>query len=161
MKNMKVNEGQRGAGQLLSETSLVDGISISNHMAKHRYAVSVLYRIQNATTACNAGGSSSLHKRMNAAAAAMRNNVTQNQPPIPAARVIHTAHASTSTASAAHSTPREPLQQHLHFLHATPRHTLHDPRSPAPRRPVHHVHTGRRGGQTTACDRHAAAHDAH
>ena len=37
---------------------------------------------------------------------------------------------------------------------------LHYPRSPALRRPVHHVHTGRRGGQSTARERHAAAHDA-
>ena len=95
------------------------------------------------------------------AAAAMRSNAPQNQQPFPAARVKHTAHASTGTTSAAHSTARAPLQQHLHFLHATPRHTLHYPRSPAPRRPVHHVHTGRRGGQSTARGRHAAAHDAH
>ena len=38
----------------------------------------------------------------------MRSNITQKQPPFPAARVIHTALASTSAASAAHSTPRVP-----------------------------------------------------
>ena len=91
----------------------------------------------------------------------MRSNAPQNQQPFPAARVKHTAHASTGTTSAAHSTARAPLQQHLHSPHATPRHTLHYPRSPAPRRPVHHVHTGRRGGQSTARGRHAAAHEAH
>ena len=48
--------------------SLVDAISISNHMAKHRNAVSVFCRLHNAGSACNAGGSSSLHTRMNAAA---------------------------------------------------------------------------------------------
>jgi hypothetical protein len=73
----------------------------------------------------------------------------------------HKAHASTSTTSAAHSTARAPLQQHLHSPHATPRHTIYDPPSPAPRRPVHHVHTGGSGGQSTACGSHAAAHDAH
>ena len=52
--------------------SLVDGISISNHMAKHRNAVSVPCRGQNAASACNAGGSSSLHTRMNAAARLMQ-----------------------------------------------------------------------------------------
>ena len=52
--------------------SLVDGISISNHMAKHRNAVSVFCRLHNAASACNAGGSSSLHTRMNAAARLMQ-----------------------------------------------------------------------------------------
>ena len=61
----------RGGGQLLS-VSLVDGISISNHMAKHRNAVSVFCRLQNVASACNAGGSSSLHTRMNAAARLMQ-----------------------------------------------------------------------------------------
>ena len=52
--------------------SLVDGISISNHMAKNRNAVSVPCRLQNVASACNAGGSSSLHTRMNAAARLMQ-----------------------------------------------------------------------------------------
>ena len=59
-----------GSGRQLLSISLVDGISISNHMAKHRNAV-------------------------------MRSNAPQNQPPFPAARVKHTAHASTGTTSAA------------------------------------------------------------
>jgi CRISPR/Cas system endoribonuclease Cas6 (RAMP superfamily) len=63
-----------------------------------------------------------------------------------------------STTGRANITARAPLQQHLHFLHATPHHKLHYPRSPAPRRPVHHVHTGDRGGQSTARGRQAAAH---
>ena len=95
------------------------------------------------------------------AAAAMRSNAPQNQPAFPAARVKHTAHASTGTTSAADSTARAPLQQHLHFLHATTGHTLHYPRSPAPSRPVNHVNSGRCGGQSTARSRQAAAHDAH
>ncbi len=58
-----------GWGQLRPGSSLlVDAISISNHMAKHRSAVSVFCRLQNVGSACNAGGSSSLHTRMNAAA---------------------------------------------------------------------------------------------
>ena len=146
--------------------SLVDGISISNHMAKHRNAVSFPCRLQNVGSACNAGGGSSLHTRIKRysardAAAAMRSNAPQNQPPFPAARVKHTAHARAGMTSAAHSTARAPLQPHLHSPHATPRHTLHCPPSPALRRPVHHVHTGRRGDQSTARSRHAAAHDAH
>ena len=56
-----------GRGQLQS-ASLVDGIGISNHMAKHRNAVSVNCRVKNVASACNAGGSSSLYTRMNAAA---------------------------------------------------------------------------------------------
>ena len=52
--------------------SLVEAISISNHMAKHRNAVSVFCRLQNVASACNAGGSSSLHTRMNAAARFMQ-----------------------------------------------------------------------------------------
>jgi hypothetical protein len=73
MKIMQMNEGQRGAGGQLPapseniffiSVSLVDGIGISNHMAKHRNAVSVMCRLENATSACNAGGSSSLHTRI-------------------------------------------------------------------------------------------------
>ena len=69
---MKINERQRGGGGQLQCVSLVDGISISNHMAKHRNAVSVFCRLKNARSACNAGGSSSLHTRMNAAARLMQ-----------------------------------------------------------------------------------------
>ena len=54
--------------------SLADGIIISNQMAKHRSAVSILCRAHNVVFACNSytGGSSSLHKRMNAAARLMQ-----------------------------------------------------------------------------------------
>ncbi len=52
--------------------SLVDGISINNHMAKHRNAVSDCCRDRNVASACNAGGSSSLHTTMNAAARLMQ-----------------------------------------------------------------------------------------
>ena len=90
----------------------------------------------------------------------MRSNAPQNQQPFPAARVKHTAHASTGTTSAAHSTARAPLQQHLHFLHATPRHTLHHHLSPAPRH-VGHVRIGRRSGQSLARERHTGEHEAH
>ena len=41
-------------------------------MAKHRSAVSFIRRLQNVPFACNAGGSSSLHTRMNAAARLMQ-----------------------------------------------------------------------------------------
>ena len=90
----------------------------------------------------------------------MCSNAPQNQPPFPAARVKYTAHASTGTTSAAHSTARAPLQPHLHFLHATPRHTLHHHLSPAPRH-VGHVRIGRRSGQSLARERHAGEHEAH
>jgi hypothetical protein len=40
-------------------------------MAKHRNAVSDFCRLQNVGSACNAGGSSSLHTRVNAAARLM------------------------------------------------------------------------------------------
>ncbi len=75
---MKINVGQRGpgvvkvGGQLQDYVSLVDGISISNHTTKHRSAVSVFCRFQNFASACNAGGSSSLHTRMNATARLMQ-----------------------------------------------------------------------------------------
>jgi hypothetical protein len=59
--------------------------------------------------------------------------------------------------TAQHSTARAPLQPHLHFLHATPRHTLHHHFSPAPR----HVHIGRRGGQSLAHKRHTGEHETH
>ncbi len=60
-----------GGGQLLF-VSFFDAISISNHMAKHRNTVSVCCRLQNVGSACNAGGSSSLHTRMNATARIMQ-----------------------------------------------------------------------------------------
>ena len=63
--------GRGKRGQLLS-VSLVDGISISNHMAKHRNTESVHCRFQNVASACNEGGSSSLHTKMNAAARLMQ-----------------------------------------------------------------------------------------
>ena len=69
MNIMKFNEWQRGArGRGLLVASLVDAISINNQMAKHRSDVSVFCRPQYVSSACNAGGSSSLHTRMNAAA---------------------------------------------------------------------------------------------
>jgi hypothetical protein len=160
MKTMKKNGGKRGAGGQLPFASLVDAISISNHMAKHRSVVSFLSRLHNVGSACNAGGSSSLHTRMNAAARLIRNILTTDLK-ISHRFLQHASNTQRTQASAAHSTARAPLQPHLHFLHATPRHTLHYPRSPEPRRPVHHVHTGRRGGQSTARERHTGEHEAH
>jgi hypothetical protein len=90
----------------------------------------------------------------------MRSNGPENQPAFPAARVKHTAHASTGAPSAAHITARAPQQQHLHFLHASPRHTLHHHLSPAPPH-VRHVHIGRRSGQSLARERHTGEHEAH
>jgi hypothetical protein len=169
MKMMKINDGAEGGGKgggQLHSASLLDGISISNHMAKHRNAVFFPCRLQNVGSACNAGGSSSLHTRIKRysahdAAAAMRSDAPQNQPAFAAAHVKYREDASSGTTSAAHSTARAPLQPHLYSPHLTPRHTLHYPPSTAPCRPVDHVHTGRRGGQSTARGRHAAAHDAH
>ena len=133
--------------------SLVDGIGISNHMAKHRSAVSVFCRLHNAASACNAGGSSSLHTRINAAARLM-------QPLRCAAthlkiiqRFLQHASNTQSTQALArevHSTltARASRQPHLHLSHATPRHTLHHHLSPAPRHVglIRHVRIGRRGG---------------
>ncbi len=62
----------RGGWKKLPSVSLVDAISISNQMTKHRNAVSVFCRVQNVAPACNAGGCSSLHTRMNAAARLMQ-----------------------------------------------------------------------------------------
>jgi hypothetical protein len=92
----------------------------------------------------------------------MHSNGPQIQPAFAAARVKHTPqrHASTGTTSAAHSTARAPLQPHLHFLHATPRHTLHHHLSPAPRH-VHHVHIGTLSDQSQARERHKEQHEAH
>ena len=89
--------------------SLVDGTGISNHMAKHRNTVSVFCRVQNVGSACNAGGGSRLHTRIKRysahdAAAAMRSNAPQNQPPFPAARVKHTAQRTAQHARRCSST---------------------------------------------------------
>ena len=155
-----------GSGRQLLSISLVDGISISNHMAKNPSADTLVCRFQNVGAATNAGGSSSLSHYDTAliAETGMRGNTPENYPAFAAARVKHKRQAIIGTITsntAAFSTARAPLQQHLHFLHATPRHTLHYPPSPARRRPVHHVHTGRRGSQSMARGRSAAAHDAH
>ena len=73
MKMMKINGRQRGVGgQLLNFALLVDAISISNQMAKHRNAVSVFCRLQNVGSDCNAGGGCSLHTRMKVAARVMQ-----------------------------------------------------------------------------------------
>ncbi len=63
-------KGRGGRGQLLF-VSLVDGIGISNQMAKHPSAVSEFCRLQNVGIVYE-GGSSSLHTRMNAAARLMQ-----------------------------------------------------------------------------------------
>ncbi len=168
-ENGETNLGAERGGGLLQYFFLVlrvDGISISDQMAKHRSAVAVFCQLQNIASACNAGGSSSLHTRMNAAVRLMQplrcgaTHLKTSQRCLQHAS-YHTAHASTGTTSAAHSTARAPLQPHLHSLYATPRHTLHYPGSPAPRRLVDHVHTGRRGGQSLARERHTAEHAAY
>ncbi len=139
-------------------------------MAKYRNAVSVICRPHNVASVCNAGGSSSLHTRMNPAARLMQPlRCAATHLKISQRLLQHASNkqgtqkkfASTGTKSAAHSTARAPLQPHLHSPDATPRHTLHDPPSPAQRRPKDHVNTGRRGGQSTVCGRHASAHEAH
>ncbi len=68
----KKNEGQSDVRGQLPCVSLVDAINISNQMANHRNAVSFLRRAHNVVSACNTGGSSSLHTRMNAAARLMQ-----------------------------------------------------------------------------------------
>jgi hypothetical protein len=68
----KKKRGAEGGGGQLQSLSLFDGIRISNHMAKHRSAVSDACRVYNVASACNAGGSSSLHTRMNATARLMQ-----------------------------------------------------------------------------------------
>ena len=72
MKNNENNGGAEWSGGQIRIASHVDGISISNHMAKHQNAVSITCRAPNVASACNAGGSSSLHTRMKAAARLMQ-----------------------------------------------------------------------------------------
>ena len=102
-------------------------------MAKHRNAVSVFCRLHNAASACNVGGSSSLHTRMNAAARLMQplrcaaTHLKTSHRFLHHARVKHTAHASTGTTSAAHSTARAAA--------AAPALSSRDPASHAPSPP--------------------------
>ena len=98
-------------GQLLFAASLVDAISISNHMAKHRSAVSVFCRLQNVASACNAGGSSSLHTRMNTAARLM-------QPLRCAATDLKTSHRFLQHASNKQRTQAVAQQAHRTAQHA-------------------------------------------
>ena len=83
----------------------------------------------------------------------MRSNAPQNQPPFPgcSTRQTHSARNqwhdkrsaqhSTRAAAACDKQHDQPCDN-MHFLHATPRHTLHHHLSPAPRH-VGHVHIGR------------------
>jgi hypothetical protein len=152
-----------GAGQLLF-VSLVDAISISNRMAKHRSAVSCSCRLHNVTSACKAGGSSSLHTRMNATARMMQTLRCRATDLKTSQRFLQHAsntHRTQALARQAQRTAqRAPLQPHLHSLYATTRHTLHHHLSPVPQ-PVGHVHIGRRSGQSLARDRNTAEHEAH
>jgi hypothetical protein len=133
-------------------------------MANHRNAVSVFCRVQNVGSTCNAGGSSSLHTRMNAEARLMQTTRCAATHLKRSHRLLQHASntgrgedASSGTASAAHSTARAPLQPHLHFLQATPRHTLHHHLSPP--RHAGHAHIGRRSGQSMARERHTGGHE--
>ena len=136
-------------------------------MQNHRNAVSFAGRLQNigCITACNAVGSSSLYTRMNAAARLMQPlRCTATHLKISQRFLQHASNVQHTQALTRQRqrTARAPLQQHLHFLHATPRHALHNPRSTTshPYLP-YHAHTGRRGDESTARGQHAAAHDAH
>ena len=176
MKMMKINEAQRGAvgNYMMSRllTASASAIRWQTTETPSLFAADSKMSSPPAAWAAAAACKQEFNERRRAldAAAAMRSNAPQNQPAFAAARVKHTAHASTGTTSAAHSTARAPLQphlhffvplqHHLHFLHATPRHTLHHHLSPAPRH-VRHVHIGRRSGQSLARERHAAEHEAH
>jgi hypothetical protein len=80
-ENAENKRGAEGGRGQLQCASLVDGISISNHMAKHRNTVFDLCRLQNVAPACNAGGSSSLHTTMNASARLMQGGHRRQYPP--------------------------------------------------------------------------------
>ena len=127
--------GRGGRGRQLQLVSLVDGISISDHMAKHRNAVSVFCRVQNVASACNAGGSSSLHTRMNAAARFMqmlRCRIAQQQTSKPATvccsmRQTHTARK--------HWHDKRSAQHNTRAAAAAPALSSRDPVSHAPSPP--------------------------
>jgi hypothetical protein len=72
--------GGGGEGQLQA-VLFVDAISISNHMAKHRSAVSVFCRLQNVGSAGRQQQPAHENERRGAldAAAAMRSNGPENQ----------------------------------------------------------------------------------
>ena len=107
---MKINEGKRGVGQL-PFILRVDAISISNHMAKHRGAVSVSCPEQNVVAACNTGGRSGLHTRMNTAARLM-------QPLRCAATHLKTSHRFLQHASNTQSTQAAARQAQRTAEHA-------------------------------------------
>jgi hypothetical protein len=99
--------------------SLVDSISISYEMAKHRNSVSFFCRRdQNAARdTCNAGGGSSLHTRMNAAARLM-------QPPRHAATHLKTSnrflqHASNTQRTQALARQAQCTAQHARRCSST------------------------------------------
>jgi hypothetical protein len=159
MKMLKINEGQRGAGgnyylpRLLTQSA--SAITWQSTKTPNPFSAESKYRVRlQRGRQQHPAHKNERHSALDEAAA-MRSNGPENQPEFPAARVNHTAHASTGAPSAADSTARAPLQPHLHFLHATPRHTLHRHLSPAPRHEGH-VHIGRRSGQSLARGRHTA-----
>jgi hypothetical protein len=120
-------EGGRGQ---LPPVSLVDAISISNQMQKHRSNVSVFYRVTNTGSACNAGGNSSLHTRMNAAARLM-------QPLQFAATHLKTSHrflqhASNTQRTQALARQAQRTAQHARAAAAAPALSSRDPAPHAP-----------------------------
>jgi hypothetical protein len=124
-------------------------------MAKHRSADPAVCRAQDAGSACNAGGSSSLRTRINAASSLM--SLLRC-----AATHLKTSHRFLQHASntlrtqalarQAQRTARAPLQPHLHSPPATPPHTLYHYLTPAPRHEGH-VHIGRCSGQSLASEK--------
>ena len=164
---MKPIEGQRGVGGLLLFVfiaGLIDAISISNQVANHVFAVSCTCRIHN-FAGFNAGGSSSLHTRMKVAARLMRPLRCAATHLKSSHRLLQQASNTQRAQTVAGKAQRtaqlaRALQPHLHFPRATPRHTLHHQLSPAPRT-VRHAYIGRRGGQSTARERHTAENVAH
>jgi hypothetical protein len=169
---MKPIEGQRGVGGLLLFVfiaGLIDAISISYQVANHVLAVSCSCRIRNVAGSnrffCNAGGSSSLHTRMKVAARLMRPLRCAATHLKSSHRLLQQASNTQRAQTVAGKAQRtaqhaRALQPHLHFPRATPRHTLHHQLSPAPRT-VRHAYIGRRGGQSTARERHTAENVAH
>ena len=160
MKMMKINGRQRGVGgNYYSPSCLLtpsaSAIKWQSTETPSPFSADITMSGPTATRATAAACAQNEGRGALDAAAAMRSNGPENQPAFAAARVKHTAQASSGRSSAVHSTARAPLQPHLHFPHATPRHTLHYRPFlfPAIRRPVEHDHTGRRCDQSTARSR--------
>jgi hypothetical protein len=156
---------QCGASIVIADIASEDEIGFDNKMAKQQRHVGVFHCLKEAWFADNTGGGSGLktkNEKQNVVyrAAAIRSNCHTTDLKI-IQRFLQQASTTQSRQALAREAQPVRLRPHLHSARATARHALHHTLGPAPRRPVGHVHTARRSGQSLARGCNTAEHEAH